>query len=59
MKPFEHLEWVHPLGTVFKPTYDEADDWALTPQERQTETVRRIRNFIYALECRIPETKAA
>lgn len=58
MTDFNLLEWVHP-GHPFKLTYDEPGDWALSKKERERETVRRIRNYLYAISIRQPAKEAA
>jgi len=55
----EHIDWTHDTGTYFKLTYDEPGDWLLSPQEREAQTVTRIRNYLKALSERKPMADAA
>lgn len=55
----EALDWTHDAGTYFKLTYDEPGDSLLTPEERETQTVVRIKRYLNALQCREPAKEAA
>ncbi len=56
---FDDLDWSHPTGQMFKPTYAESGDWALSAADREAESVRRIRKYLETVTTRKPMEKAA